>query len=301
MVNYRLIINKIILVLISLFSCIILFLTFKTFIALFNFQFKDFSDNPINSVEEFDNQFTPFPPINPAAIPTSAMRASLLLSEGKNSFAINELKKTSEINPYIGYGEFILANFYYLQGNIDSSYFYAERAFRLWPKSINNFDMINKVYANVGDTLSIINSYYEIKDFFSGRSEYYNSFIKYYSLGKYFYYNIDYADARPITKDQLLGEWVQVNNRLDGGIRVNLNSSMEFLSNGFFKSDNKYFLYDFNDDKVFLKFQNNSNKVISTFTVKYSDQWETLIVRFNNESEDKNKFFRKKSELKLDN
>ena len=159
--------------------------------------------------------------------------------------------------------------------------------------------MICKVYAHEGDTLSIINSYLEIKDFFKDRGEYYNTFIKYYSLAKYFYYDIEYTDQESISLDKLIGEWVKVNNRKDGAIRINNSKKIEFLANGFFKSDDKFFFYDIVGDNVLLSFQNNPDKVVSRIHVKYSQKWQTLILNFNNSPESENQFFRKTSELDL--
>jgi tetratricopeptide (TPR) repeat protein len=289
------------LLLFSVSSMVILFLTFKSFVGMYNFKFRSTSDSPVNSSKEFDEQFTGFPPINASAIPLDAYKGAFLLYEGREKEGLKFLAKSTEVNPYIGYSDFLLGNYYYSLGNIDSATYYGKRAFDLWPKSIDNFDLINKAYAYQGDTISIIKNYAEIKDFFKHRKdEYYESFIKYYSLAKYSYFNVDYSDAESISSNDIIGEWVQVFNRKDRGIRVKINSKIEFLRNGFFKSDNKFYLFDKNGDQISLRFQNNPENIISTLTVKYSKEWQTLIVNFNNSGEDNNKYFRKTSELDLD-
>ena len=285
----------------SIFSCIILYFTLQTFIGFFNLRFKNKSSNPITSSVEFDQQINRFPPISPASIPLKAYKAGFLLSEGKYNEGVKILKEASHVNPYIGFSEYILGNYYYSKGNIDSSLYYSKKAFDLWPKSIDNFTMLNKAYAHEGDTLSIIKSYMEIKDFFISRDEYYQNFIKYYSLAKFSYYDIDYNDQRDISKDDLIGEWVEVYNRKDGGVRVKINRRIEFLANGFFKSKNNFYLFDKIDSNILLRFQNNPDKVISTFTAKYSDEWQTLILNFNESGEEKDQFFKKVSDLNLPN
>ncbi|MDA9888893.1 hypothetical protein N9D52_06970 [Flavobacteriaceae bacterium] len=285
----------------SLFSSIILFYTLQSFIGMFNFRYRNETSNPITTASEFDNQFTDFPPINAAAIPTSAIKGGLLLLENRYEEARAELLKASKANPYIGYSDYIMGNHYYSMGNIDSSLFYSKRAFNLWPKSIDNYNMINKVYAYKGDTLSIIESYIEIKDFFKTREEYHTSFIKYYSLAKYSYYDIEYADLIPIKLDQLIGEWVQVFNMKNGSYKIRQNKKIEFLSNGFFKSDNKYFKLRNNNNKFLLSFQNNPDKVISSFSVNYSEKWQTLVLSFKDSEGNKEQFFRRSSELDLPN
>lgn len=292
--------NLLLLLSISVFTCVILFLTLKSFIAMLNLQFKDSTDNPITTSLEFENQFTNYPPINVAAIPLAANKAVFLLSEGRDAEARKALKEASDINPYIGFSDFVLSNYHYASGNIDSAQFYGQKAFNLWPKSLSNFDMINKVYAYQGDTLSILKSYIDIKDFFKHREEYYNSFIKYYSLAKYSYYDVQYTDLQSISVNDLIGEWVRINNRKDGGVMVQSKTKIEFLSNGFFKSNDKFYLFDQNGDEILLSFQNTPEKVISTFSVKYSPEWKTLIVNFNDSSVDKVQLFRKTSELNLD-
>ena len=292
---------SIILILSSIFCTYILFLTLQTFIGMFDLQFKSKTDFPIDTSEKFDKNFTGYPPINTSSIPLIAYKGALLLREGKYDLAVQELKRASEVNPYIGYSDFILGNYFYSMGNIDSSYFYANKAFKLWPKSINNFNLLNKINAFRGDTISIINSYIEIKDFFTHRKEYYDSFIKYYSFGKFYYYNIEYDDKREITSNQLIGEWVQVFNMKDGSIRVMKDRKIEFLSNGFFKSNSSFYLLDKVDNYYTIRFQDRPDKVISTFTAAYSDKWETLILNFNNASEDKDQFFKRVSELNLQN
>ena len=80
----------------------------------------------------------------------------------------------------------------------------------------------------------------------------------------------------------------------DGVVRVMKDRKMEFLPNGFFSSNDKYYLLNKVGDKYTISFQNRPDKVISTFKVTYSDKWETLILNFNDQTEDKNQFFRKK-------
>ena len=266
---------------------------------MFDLQFKSKTDSPIDTSEKFDENFTGYPPINTSSIPLNAFKGALLLREGKYDLAVQELKKASEVNPYIGYSDFILGNYFYSMGDIDSSYFYANKAFKLWPKSINNFNLLNKVNAYKGDTISIINSYVEIKDFFSHRKEYYENFIKYYSLGKFFYFNIDYNDKREILLDDLFGEWVQVFNRKDGVVRVMKDRKIEFLPNGYFFSNDKYYLLNKVGNNYTISFQNSPDKVISTFTATYSDKWKTLILNFNDQAEDKDQFFKKVSDLNM--
>ena len=286
---------------ISASSTIFLFLAFKSFIGMFNFKFRDISDSPVNTYSEFNRQFTGYPPINAASLPLDAYKGAFLLLEGKDKQALESLKQATAVNPYIGFSDNILANHFYRVGNIDSALYYSERAFKLWPKLLDNFDMVNKVYAYQGDTLAIIKSYIEIKDFFSHRTEYYDSFIKYYSLAKLSSFNVDYSDKGPISIEKLYGEWVQVFNRKDGGIKVKNNKRLEFLTNGFLKSDNKYYIFDKDGDKVSLRFNNNPEKVVSIFNIQYSERWKSIIVNFNNSGEDKNLYFRRISDLDLSN
>ena len=295
------IISLLVILSLSIFTSSVLYFTFKSFVGMFNLQFSNQTDSPIKSSIEFDNQFSMIPPINGAAIPLAANKAVFLLSEGKDSEARKALKDASRVNPYIGFSDFVLSNFHYASGNIDSAQVYGERAFKLWPKSLSNFDMVNKVYAYQGDTLSILKSYIDIKDFFKHRTEYYDSFIKYYTLAKYSYYDVEYNDLVSISSEKLIGEWVRVNNRKDGGIMVQSKTRIEFLTNGFFKSNEIFFLFEQNGDDILLSFQNTPDKVISTFSVKYSPEWKTLIVNFNDSSVDKVQLFRKTSELNLDN
>ena len=284
---------------ISVSSTIFLFLAFKSFVGMYNFKFRNISESPVNTYSDFIDQFTGYPPINAASLPLDAYKGAFLLLEGKDKQALESLKQATAVNPYIGFSDNILANHFYRVGDIDSALFYSERAFNLWPKLLDNFDMVNRVYAYQGDTLAIIKSYLEIKDFFTHRQEYYNSFIKYYSLAKYSYFDVDYSDKESIGIDQLYGEWVQVFNRKDGGIKVKNNKRLEFLTNGFLKSDNKYYIFDKQGDKVSLRFRNNSENVVSTFNIQYSEKWESIIVNFNNSSEDKNLYFRRISDLDL--
>lgn len=294
------IISLLVILSLSIFTCSVLYFTFMSFVGMFNLQFSNQTDSPIKSSIEFDNQFSMIPPINGAAIPLAANKAVFLLSEGKDSEARKALKDASRVNPYIGFSDFVLSNFHYASGNIDSAQVYGERAFKLWPKSLSNFDMVNKVYAYQGDTLSILKSYIDIKDFFKHRTEYYDSFIKYYSLAKYSYYDVEYNDLVSISSEKLIGEWVRVNNRKDGGIMVQSKTRIEFLSNGFFKSNGKFYLYNKEEDNVLISFQDNPDNILSSFVVQYSPKWNTLVLKFEDLSEEKVQLFRKTSELDLE-
>lgn len=275
-------------ILISIISIVVLFSTYKTFSALSNLENKQ-----IKSSDEFDKQFSYFPNITPASIPVDALRGAIYLADGKSIDAKNYLTKASLINPHIGYSDYILANWYYFKGNIDSSYFYANRAFKLWPKSLDNFTMLNKVFANQGDTLNIINTYIQVKDFFKHRPEYYNTFIEHYGYAKYAYFNVTYDDLISISDSDLIGKWYKVIDKRDGGAIMDTTQTISFLRNKNFLSNNDSFLYRKINDTVLLSRISNPKYVLTKFSLSYSPKRKTLLVKSSANSMLSTRYFKK--------
>jgi tetratricopeptide (TPR) repeat protein len=196
-------------VFLSLMCSAVMFSTFLTFRAQRNLLRPDETSNRINSLNEFNNQFSYFPNITATSIPIQALRASFAISEGKFVLGDSLLDLAEKDNPYIGYTEYIKAKTYYGLGNIDSSIFYAERAFKKWPKSIDNFTMYLKTLAFKGDTLAIVSAFDYIDDIFRDRAPYSNEFINYYARAKLKFLISTYPDSKPINAKDLSGRWIK--------------------------------------------------------------------------------------------
>ena len=269
-----------------------MFSTFLTFKAQKNLLRPDESSNRINTLKEFNDQFSYFPNITATSIPIQALRASFAINEGKFALADSLLDLAEKDNPYIGYTEYIKAKTYFGLGNIDSSTFYAEKAFKKWPKSIDNFTMYLKTLAFKGDTLAIVSAFDYIDDIFRDRAPYSNEFINYYANAKLKYLISNYPDSKPINVNDLNGSWIKCYEYEGGKIQYDSLTKITFDNKFMKSSSSNLYKYELQNDTLYL-YSVKTNRLITKSLLRYSESYNTLILTSDPRTNRVDQFFKK--------
>ena len=257
-------------------------------------RFEKNPDKQLKTIEEFDKNFSYFPNITVTAIPIDGLRLAYYLQNPQAQAKAQQLSKLATLaNPYIGYSDYVLARHYYFKGNIDSSTFYAEKAFTLWPKSIDNYKMYNQVLAFKGDTLGVLSAYESIQDIFRDRTKYGDMFIKYYTFAKVKYLIKSYPDESFIEYDNLNGRWQQIHEYEDGKVTyednfIEFDTSKDFIN----FNDIRYFTSKSNDSLSLFSLSDRNYKITSLL-VRFSDSLKTLTIKYDPKSNQPESFFKK--------
>jgi len=271
---------KYFLVILAFASIVVSFSVFQSFRAFRNLKYPELTDNKIETLDDFNSQFSYFPNITGSSIPVDALRASFAFNEKYFAMADDLLSKASEVNPYIGYSEFIKAKAFYALGNIDTATYYAKMAFQKWPKSLSNYTMYLKTLAFKGDTTSIQDAYLSINDVFRDRKPYSKEFVNYHSLAKLKYLITEYSDRRNINKEFILGSWIKSYEFTDGRVKSDSTVKLNFDKLFMTASNGVKYLYNIKRDTLYL-YSYPANRLITKSGIQYSDQYETLILSYD--------------------
>lgn len=275
----------------SLFSVYISLSVFLNFRAQLKVIYPDRSDFKITSLEQFNKEFTQFPNISVATIPIDAYRARYAVAVDFD-LANELLSKSEKINPYIGYTEYLKAQIFFALGNIDSSTFYAEKAFIKWPKSIDNYKMYLKTLAFQGDSTRIVSAYGIIEDVFRDRSEYAEEFINSLANAKLKFLVVDYSDRESITKDNLQGTWMKAFDYQGGTIQYDTLVKINFSGDSMISSSGSPLKFDLKNDTLSV-YSANRKVLLTKSVVRYSKEYQTLIITNDPRTKKVEQFFKK--------
>lgn len=283
---------RLIVIFVSLLCSFVCLSVFFTFRAQRNLIYPDQASKKITSYEEFNNQFSYFPNITGAAIPIEALRGTFALNEGMFALGDSLLDIAEKDNPYIGYTEFVKSKTYYALGMIDSSTYYAERAFKKWPKSIDNFTMYLKTLAFKGDTLAIVSAFDYIDDIFRDRTPYSKEFINYYARAKLKFLISNYPDSKPINVNDLNGSWIKCYEYEGGKIQYDSLTKITFDKKVMKSSSSNLYRYELQNDTLYL-YSEKTNRLITKSLLRYSESYNTLILTSDPKTKDVAQFFKK--------
>ena len=96
------------------------------------FLHADFNTNstklslPLDIVKEYQDSY---PNITITAIPIKLAKANYFLQNGKENEAIDLAREGQKINPYLGFGDYIISKAYYSKGLKDSSMYYIKKSY----------------------------------------------------------------------------------------------------------------------------------------------------------------------------
>mgnify|MGYP001063206612 FL=1 len=275
----------------SLFSVYISISVYINFRVQLKVLYPDRSDSKITSLNQFNEEITMFPNITVATIPIDAYRARYAVAVDFD-LATEYLTKSEKINPYVGYTEYLKAQIYFALGNIDSSTFYAEKAFIKWPKSFDNYKMYLKTLAFQGDSTGIVSAYGIIEDVFRDRSEYAEEFINSLANAKLKFLIVDYSDRESITKDNLQGTWMKAFDYQGGKIQYDTLVKINFSGDSMISSSGSPLKFDLMNDTLSI-YSANRKVLLTKSVVRYSKEFQTLIITNDPRTKKVEQFFKK--------
>ena len=242
---------------------------------------SDFNNGTISfKYDEIDNIFFDLPNIGATTIPLEAYEAMYYLAYGDNISALNKVYSIpNSTNPHLHYTEHVKSLIYEKLNLIDSALFYSKEAFYNWPKNIEHFRQYTNLLASKGDSTESINSFDFVDDIYVDRLEYSSVFAKSLAKSRLFYL-LRYTDLKSINNNSLIGDWVRVIEYEGNNIQYFDDSQLTFLSNNFLITNSIKYYYEQKNDTIKLKHSANINgPFVSSFLIKFSSKYNTLVMR----------------------
>ena len=113
--------------------------------------------------EELDKISHNFPNLTETAMPIKAMKARYYYLSGDKEEAHKMASLGSKDNPKIHFGDNLKAQFFLQENKIDSSYFYAKRAFNGLPNNMPHYDIYMRTLAYKRDAVEINNTFERVR------------------------------------------------------------------------------------------------------------------------------------------
>ncbi len=114
----------------------------------------------LNELAEIDDDF---PNLTETAMPIKAMKARYFYNNGRKEEAKKLIKLSMKDNPYIGFPENLLAQFYLMEQKMDSAHFYAKKSFERLPNNMPHYDLYMKTLVAKRDILNIHATFERVK------------------------------------------------------------------------------------------------------------------------------------------
>ena len=141
--------------LILLPAAYISYLTYQSYVVQ-NRVIPDLNNEPLKlPLKEVINAFPSMPNLTSSAQPIDAIIGRYLYESKKYKEAITYLNRGSLANPYIRYAEFLKADVYYGDNQIDSAFKYATMAYFDKPRAKTYYQTLIAVCAKKGDTVTL--------------------------------------------------------------------------------------------------------------------------------------------------
>ena len=96
--------------------------------------------------------FPEIPNLSTSTLPIKALVARYYLRDKMNDEAMRLLNESDNVNPYLHYNDFIKTAIFSTQGNMDSTSYYAKRAFYNWPRATSYYKNMIFAAAKMKDT-----------------------------------------------------------------------------------------------------------------------------------------------------
>jgi O-antigen ligase len=89
----------------------------------------EINEDPKMALDEVKDAFPEIPNLSTSTLPIKALVARYYLRDKMNDEAMRLLNESDNVNPYLHYNDFIKTAIFSTQGKMDSTFFYAKRAF----------------------------------------------------------------------------------------------------------------------------------------------------------------------------
>jgi O-antigen ligase/tetratricopeptide (TPR) repeat protein len=112
----------------------------------------EINEDPKMALDEVKDAFPEIPNLSTSTLPIKALVARYYLRDKMNDEAMRLLNESDNVNPYLHYNDFIKTAIFSTQGNMDSTFYYAKRAFYNWPRATSYYKNMIFAAAKMKDT-----------------------------------------------------------------------------------------------------------------------------------------------------
>jgi O-antigen ligase len=131
-----------------------IYVNYQTYTSLKiqKFVMGEINEDPKMALDEVKDAFPEIPNLSTSTLPIKALVARYYLRDKMNDEAMRLLNESDNVNPYLHYNDFIKTAIFSTQGNMDSTSYYAKRAFYNWPRATSYYKNMIFAAAKMKDT-----------------------------------------------------------------------------------------------------------------------------------------------------
>ena len=131
-----------------------IYVNYQTYTSLKvqKFVMGEINEDPKMALEDVKDAFPEIPNLSTSTLPIKALVARYYLRDKMNDEAMRLLNESDHVNPYLHYNDFIKTAIFSTQGNFDSTFYYAKKAFYNWPRATSYYKNMIFASAKMKDT-----------------------------------------------------------------------------------------------------------------------------------------------------
>jgi len=131
-----------------------IYVNFQTYTSLKvqKFVMGEINEDPKMALEDVKDAFPEIPNLSTSTLPIKALVARYYFRDKQNDEAMRLLNESENVNPYLHYNDFIKTAIFSTQGKLDSTFYYAKKAFYNWPRATSYYKNMIFASAKMKDT-----------------------------------------------------------------------------------------------------------------------------------------------------
>ena len=126
-----------------------IYINYQTYTSLKvqKFVMGEINEDPKMALEDVKDAFPEIPNLSTSTLPIKALIARYYYRDKMHEEALRLLNESDDVNPYLHYNDFLKTAIFSTQGKIDSTFYYAKKAFYNWPRATSYYK--NMIFASV--------------------------------------------------------------------------------------------------------------------------------------------------------
>lgn len=131
-----------------------IYVNYQTFTSLKvqRYVMGEINEDPKMALDDVKDAFPEIPNLSTSTLPIKALVARYYLRDKMNDEAMRLLNESDHVNPYLHYNDFIKTAIFSSQGKMDSTFYYAKKAFYNWPRATSYYKNMIFAAAKMKDT-----------------------------------------------------------------------------------------------------------------------------------------------------
>jgi O-antigen ligase len=131
-----------------------IYINYQTYTSLKvqKFVMGEINEDPKMALDDVKDAFPEIPNLSTSTLPIKALVARYYLRDKQNEEAMRLLNESDHVNPYLHYNDFIRTAIFSTQGKMDSTFYYAKKAFYNWPRATSYYKNMIFASAKMKDT-----------------------------------------------------------------------------------------------------------------------------------------------------